>query len=251
MDGAAPSYMGNMWSNVFVILFIIFIHSIIDQVRKDLQSDGRILFSGYSQGGGFAEMARMYTEKKYNETWPVITFGSAGAACFPRDLLGFGRTNYLDDVDPTKYYENVTNYNNLFDPYGGVLGENIVDTCFLGKYDIDNDIQSSFQYKYCKEVAGYSIVRMIGDENLGIEPLRTEFGLCRYLSHGNYWMMKELARDEELNSDGTTYGECFQYEGAELESGQCPVESDGLLDTASTISKFIPGALILIARMLI
>ena len=139
----------------------------------------------------------------------------------------------------------------FFNPYGGVLGENIGETCFQGKYDIDNDIQSSVQYKYCKEVAGYSIVRMIGDENLGIEPLRTEFGLCRYLSHGNYWMMKELARDEELNSDGTTYGECFQYEGAELESGQCPVESDGLLDTASTMLKFIPGALILIARMLI
>lgn len=224
--------------------------AVIDQVREDLQTNGRILFSGYSQGGGFAEMARMYTEKKYNETWPVITFGSTGAACFPRDLLGFGRTNYLDDMDPTKYYENVTNYNNFFDPYGAVLGQNIGDTCFLGKYDIDNDLDSSVQYKYCKEVAGYSMVRMIADENLGFEPLRTEFQLCRFLSHHHYFMMKELSRDVELNSDGTTYGGCFQYEGAALDSGQCPVESDGLLDTAATTIKFFPGVLIILARML-
>ena len=68
---------------------------VVDQVRKDLPTGGRLLFTGFSQGGGRAQLSRMYTERKYKETWPVVTFGAVGAACFPRNLDGKGRTDLL------------------------------------------------------------------------------------------------------------------------------------------------------------
>ena len=51
---------------------------VVDQVRKDLPTGGRLLFTGFSQGGGVPS-SRMYTERKYKETWPVVTF--APSAC--------------------------------------------------------------------------------------------------------------------------------------------------------------------------
>jgi len=218
----------------------------IEQIRKDLPNEGRILFSGHSQGGSHAEMARMYTEKIYGETWPVVTFASTGAACFPRKLFGIGRTDYLDDVDPTKYYVNVTNYNMFLDPLGGGLGESIGDDCYLGKYDIENNLQMSSQYRYCSRIYGYSFLRITADEELGFDPLRIDSKLCRFVAHQMYFIMKELERDEELNEDGSTLGGCFPYEGASLESGQCPEVPGGPIRTTVL---FVPAVLFLLGRL--
>jgi len=224
--------------------------AVIEQIRKDLPEGGRILFTGHSLGGGLAQMARMYTEKKYQETWPVVSFAAIGAACFPRKLYGIGSTDYLDDVDPTIYYENVTNYQVLLDPYGGGLGPDIGDTCYLGKYDIENNLEQSTQYKYCKEMYGYSFARTLFDENLGFEPLRTKSLLCRFMTHPMYEYMTELAKIEELNDDGTTYGGCSQYAGASLGSNQCPSVNENVLEAATKVALFIPAIFFVLSRLL-
>lgn len=70
-------------------------------------------------GCRIVHLALMYTEKKYDKTWLVTTFNSVGVACFPYNLSVWSTTNYLNDVDQTKYYENVTDYQLTFDFYGG------------------------------------------------------------------------------------------------------------------------------------
>ena len=131
---------------------------VIDAVRVDLAglstssiTSNRLLFSGYSQGGARAQLARMYTEQQYNEKWPSVTSGAVGAACFPRDLRGFGRADLLGDVDPTKFYEDVTDYEHYLDPWGASLGQDIGTTCKYGKIGL---LQSR-AYKYCSKIWGY------------------------------------------------------------------------------------------------
>jgi hypothetical protein len=91
--------------------------AVIEEVRATMKPGSRLLFSGFSQGGGTAQLARMYTEKLYGEKWPVITFGAVGSMCFPRELFGKGRTDLLDDVDPTVEHRFVTDYQNYLDPW--------------------------------------------------------------------------------------------------------------------------------------
>ena len=80
--------------------------AVLAEVRRTmaLVTDSRLLLSGFSQGGGRAQLARMWMEKEFSEKPVVITFAAVGAACFPRDLDGPGRTNLLQDVDPTRLY---------------------------------------------------------------------------------------------------------------------------------------------------
>ena len=224
------------------------VKAVVEQVRKDLPPGGRILFSGYSQGGGHAQMSRMYTEKKYGEKWPTVTFGAIGAACYPRDLGGIFRTNYLEDMDPTIMYDNVTNYMLYLDPYGGGLGESIGKTCYLGKYDIDNG--QSMQEKYCGEVMGYAYARLLGDEQLGLEPIRTLGKTCRFSTHSFPFIMNELDKDIELNADATTLGGCFEYPGSPLDSGECPADRDGLFERLSRYMEVIPALFVVLYRFL-
>lgn len=56
-------------------------------------------------------------------------------------------------------------------------------------------------------------------------------------------MMRESARDQELNFDGTTFGGC-------LDSEQRLVESYGALDPASKLVTFLFLLLVLSRRML-
>jgi len=225
--------------------------AVIEQVRTDLPEDSRILFSGYSQGGSNAQLARMYTEKKYGETWPVVTFAAVGAACFPRDLSGWDMTDYLDDVDPTKYYENVTDYQLFFDFYGAAVGQDIGKSCNLGGYDLQSgNLMNSRQYRYCKDSFGWSSARLIGDEQLMLEPVRTRSKLCRYVTHGIVWIMEELAKDEELNDDGSTYAGCDSYKGEALDGGMCPAEDTGIVSFILTVLSFLPAAIVVLFRHL-
>ena len=50
--------------------------AVVDDVRAGMPPNGRLMFVGLSQGGGRAQMARMYTQKMHNERWPVITIRS-------------------------------------------------------------------------------------------------------------------------------------------------------------------------------
>ena len=76
--------------------------AVVDAMRADVPAGGNLLFSGHSQGGARAQLAGMYTKKKYSEDRRVVTFSAVGSACFPRLL--YSGANLLDDVDPTLQY---------------------------------------------------------------------------------------------------------------------------------------------------
>merc|ERR1719162_190478 len=104
----------------------------------------------------------------------------------------------------------------------------------------------SSQYRYRSRIYGYSYLRIAADEQLGFEPLSTDSQLCRFVTHKIYHIMKELERDEELKEDGSTLGGCFPYEGASLESGQCPEVPGGPIRTTVL---FVPAVLFLLGRL--
>merc|ERR1711920_1052856 len=104
----------------------------------------------------------MYLENKYNETPPVMTFAAVGAACFPRDLDGPGRTDLLEDVDPFKFYTDVTDFEHYLDPWGGALGPDIGTTCKFGKpKNSVDEMKKTPAYKYCKKIQGYHGSKLI------------------------------------------------------------------------------------------
>ena len=186
--------------------------AIVDSVYQNLNG-GRLLLSGYSQGGARAQLARMYVQKKYGVAPPVVTFAAVGAQCFPRELYdgGSGRTNFLDDVDPTKAYENVTDYAHALDPYGSNLGPDIGTTCYVG----NSDIATSAARKYCGRVYGYSGPRIYYDSNFpGANALdnsgsvKDDFRICKYFTHSLMAVQAELYNTNKLFGNGTTDGLC-------------------------------------------
>ena len=74
---------------------------IMDAIYEE-DSSVQLLIS-YSQGGGRAQFLEC-VENKYAKKTPVITF-QRRAEMLLRDLFDEGRTNYLEYVDPTRYYE--------------------------------------------------------------------------------------------------------------------------------------------------
>ncbi len=210
---------------------------IVDAVRADRPAGGQLLFTGYSQGGGRAQLARMYCEKKHGETWPVVTFAAVGPACFPRNLDQTGRTNLLDDVDPTKFYADVTDYANFADPWGTGLGQDVGTFCMLGTVNITR----TRPYKYCSKIAGYSGPHLMASMIKGDEPIKTDFAMCRYFAHGLPGIITALQDDNELRADGTTAGGCEDYAGWALgEEGKCPKQDLGL--AAAIIAVIVLGS---------
>ena len=155
--------------------------AVIAEVRRTmaLTTDSRLLLSGFSQGGGRAQLARMYMEKKFSEKPVVITFGAVGAACFPRDLDGPGRTDLLDDVDPTKPYSDVYDYSHILDPWGTAFGSDIGEACYFGTHKI----KSTAAYRWCEKIYGYSGSTLVYAEGLAATPwslqLKDDFFGCR------------------------------------------------------------------------
>ena len=227
---------------------------VIDAVRVNVMglstgstTNNRLLFSGYSQGGGRAQLARMYTEKVHLEKWPTITFGGVGAACFPRDLRGPGRTNLLNDVDPTKFYEDVIDYEHYLDPWGASLGQDIGTTCKYGKIGL---LQSR-AYKYCSAIWGYPAAVLVAETEIGktliLEgKVQDNFRLCRHFAHGLTSIVRNLMSDDELNEDGTTSGGCTNYEGWPLGDTRCPVTDDSVFYWILAVAISVPVGFILI-----
>jgi len=184
---------------------------VIEEVRRELPPGGRILFTGTGQGGGRAQLARMYTQKKYNEQWQTITFAAVGAACFPRDLHRPGMTNLLDDVDPTKYYENVYDYSHYLDPVASTLGPNIGQTCFVGKQGGESIANTTLAHKYCRNVYGHTGSVLFYALNFNGEPLKTEFTSCKYITHSHVGLMHALNYNTDLFQNGSVLGGCTPY----------------------------------------
>ena len=173
----------------------------------------------------FLPLPTHISETKHQEKWPVVTFGAVGAACFPRNLDGKGRTDLLDDVDPYHHYENMTDYQNVFDPWGAALGKDIGDSCQIGTIDVEK----TRAYKYCKEISGYTGPKLVaGGMALGEQPLGDQFARCRYFAHALQGIMAVLQDDEELLADGSTAGGCVTFEDWGEEDERCPVQSSGL-----------------------
>ncbi|CAL6402730.1 unnamed protein product [Bathycoccus prasinos] len=195
----------------------------------DEDSSVELLISGYSQGGGRAQLARMYVEEKYGKKPPVITIASGGGPrCYSRHLFEDGRTNYLKYVDPTRYYENVYDYAHFLDPWAA-LGYNIGETCLFG--NADGDVTQSRAYKYCSKFVGYPASVVVG--KWASSPLQDDswadnFDACRYFSHYLQGITQQLSSDLELKADGTTGNGCTSYEGWPLSDKRCPVEDDAL-----------------------
>ena len=186
-------------------------------------SSKNLLITGHSQGGGRAQLHRMYLQKKHNMRPPVVTFGAVGPACFSRKLDGPGRTNMLDDVDPTVFYEDMTDYQHFLDPWGSALGQDVGTSCHLGKSNNSVELfKKTNAYKYCKEIIGYSGAKLI----VGIyvdkkEPMKDYFSMCKFLTHTQVAIMMSLG-DDILNEDGTT-AFCSKYEPNNL---TCPTQSE-------------------------
>ena len=201
---------------------------IMDAIYEE-DSNVQLLISGYSQGGGRAQLARMYVENKYAKKPPVITFASGGGPrCYSRDLFDEGRTNYLEYVDPTRYYENVYDYVHFLDPWAA-LGYNIGETCLFGNGD--RNATESRAYKYCSKFVGYPASVVVGRWVPGLlqdSSWADDFDACRYFSHYLQGITQQLSSDEELKADGTTVNGCTRYEGWPLGDKRCPIEDDTL-----------------------
>ena len=201
---------------------------IMDAIYEE-DSSVQLLISGYSQGGGRAQLARMYVENKYAKKPPVITFASGGGPrCYSRDLFDEGRTNYLEYVDPTRYYENVYDYVHFLDPWAA-LGYNIGETCLFGNGD--RNATESRAYKYCSKFVGYPASVVVGRWVPGLlqdSSWADDFDACRYFSHYLQGITQQLSSDEELKADGTTVNGCTRYEGWPLGDKRCPIEDDTL-----------------------
>ena len=92
---------------------------IMDAIYEE-DSSVQLLISGYSQGGGRAQFQLECTSKTNMQRNHRLSPASGGGPrCYSRDLFDEGRTNYLEYVDPTRYYENVYDYVALFRPLGG------------------------------------------------------------------------------------------------------------------------------------
>jgi hypothetical protein len=199
---------------------------IIETLRTEIMggdSSKNLLITGHSQGGGRAQLHRMYLQKRHNEKPPVVTFGAVGPACFPRKLDGPGRTDLLDDLDPTMFYEDVTDYQHFLDPWGSALGQDVGTSCNVGKANNSVEVfKKTNAYKYCKEVIGYTGPKLI----VGIyvnkkQPLKDYFSMCKFLTHTQVAIMMSLG-DDMLNEDGTT-AFCKKYEPDKL---VCPAQSE-------------------------
>ena len=213
---------------------------IMDAIYED-DFNVELLISGYSQGGGRAQLARMYVQGKYGKQPPVITFASGGGPrCYSRHLFEDGRTNYLDYVDPTKYYENVYDYTHFLDPWAA-LGYNVGKTCLFG--NADGDVTQSRAYKYCSKFVGYPASVVVGkwaSSPFKDDSWADDFDACRYFSHYLQGITQQLSSDLELKTDGTTGNGCTSYEGWPLGDKRCPQEDD-------TLMKLVIGVIIAIA----
>ena len=187
---------------------------IIEALRSDMgDTSAALLISGHSQGGGRAQLHRMYLEKKYQETPPVVSFAAVGPACFSRNLDGRGRTDMLDDVDPTKFYDDVTDYQHFFDPWGSSLGPDVGTTCHFGKPNNDvEELKKTRAYKYCQKIQGTKGPILFEALATGVQPLKNDFATCRFFTHTQISIINYLGNDNDLLLDGTTAGGCTKYD---------------------------------------
>ena len=72
--------------------------------------------------------------------------------------------NYLEYVDPTRYYENVYDYVHFLDPWAA-LGYNIGETCLFGNGD--RNATESQACKYCSKFVGYPASVVVREMNAG------------------------------------------------------------------------------------
>jgi len=178
--------------------------SVMETVRSTLGSK-KLIISGHSQGGGRAQLAGMYLQKKYpnDPQWPVITFGAVGPASFGRRF---------PDVDVSKRYSTFVDYSHVLDPWGNCLGPDNGRTCLLGT----RNITSSDAYRYCAKAWGYSgptLLYVNSDATAAVQSaseveLSNNFKRCRYQTHLIEQMVVMLQRPGALNDDGTTEGGC-------------------------------------------
>jgi len=224
---------------------------IIEHLRTDImggKTDGNLLIAGHSQGGGRAQLHRMYLQKKYEETPPVVTFAAVGAACFPRHLDGKGRTNLEDDVDSSKFYEDVTDFQHFFDPWGSSLGPDIGTSCSLGKpNDSVQEMEKTTAYKYCKVIMGYSAPRIFYALALKKQPLYDQFAACRFFTHGQVSIMSALADDTVLKEDGST-AFCIKYDPDTM---VCPKQSQFIAGMLALTFFIIIAAVFLFIMLII
>ena len=218
---------------------------IIEQIRTELmgyeglrteeeKKTSHLLISGHSQGGGRAQLHRMYLQKKYEEKPPVVTFAATGPACFSRNLDGPGRTELLNDVDPTLFYKDVTDYEHFFDPWGTGIGPDVGTSCSFGRPKMPGfgvgdvtknelrEMKKTRAYKYCSKIVGISAPRLMEALALNKQPLKNEFAACRFFTHTQISIMTYLSNDDDLLEDGTTNGGCVKYNP---DSMVCPTQS--------------------------
>ena len=168
-----------------------------------------------------------------------MTFGAVGATCFPRNLDGKGRTDLLEDIDPL--LRNVTDYQNVFDPWA-YLGKDVGDSCQVGTLNV----KDTRAYKWCKVVYGYTTQAHWWRGALGEEPLNDQFSRCIYFSHSMQAIIALLQDDKELLADGSTAGGCVAYAGWEKYSGKCPAQSLALAAGVIALIVILPSLLVFV-----
>lgn len=193
--------------------------AVIDDVRARMPPNGRLMFVGLSQGGGRAQMARMYTQKVHNERWPVITMSAIGTYCFVRNLFGPGKDNFLADMDPDDDFENVFDYDHVLDPWG-TLGPDIGESCPLGVAGL----QQTPAYKYCSRIYGYEAsILFVADQLFSDSDLAKAYAICRYFTHETDAVMKELWKPGALLENGEpSSGPGCKPADARMSPWQCP-----------------------------
>lgn len=180
-------------------------------------------------------------KKKHNEKPVVVSFGAVGPACFSRGLDGPGRTDYLKDVDPSKFYTDVTDYQHFFDPWGSSLGPDVGTTCHLGKPNDDLKLlKTSRAYKYCSEIQGYSgstiLVSQAAIPKISNLEVKAHFASCKFFTHTQQALMEYLKDDDDLKNDGTTAGGCVKYDPDKM---VCPSQSSKIAVLGASILALI------------
>jgi hypothetical protein len=197
---------------------------------RDLDAEPTIYISGHSQGGARASLVSMWLEKEDGKKYKTYSLSPLGVQCFSRQLAflpgSSSGSNYLDDVNPYIFHDQITSYLHPYDVYA-LTDYQPGKVCKFGSTLLSTDRQGgSDLVGWFKKIVGYS------GAVLYVDMFQTKpsyyFGITRYWTHSISWMAVLFGEDEFLKEDGTTDGGCVDAVIVPKDDpdGMCPTGAD-------------------------
>jgi len=177
---------------------------------RDQDAEPNIFISGHSQGGARASLVSMWLEKEDGKKYKTYSLSPLGVQCISRQLAFLpGSTNgadYLDDVDPYVFHDQITSYLHPFDVYA-LTDYQPGKVCKYGSSRLNTDEQGGADLQsFFERIVGYSGPVLYN--NIFQQAPSMNFGLTRYWTHSISWMNVLFSQDEFLTEEGVTDGGC-------------------------------------------